>query len=201
MEIVNDLLTALAALGGLGFFWCCCGPQTCDAVIHCTGCSPTTGNNAPGSWKLVVAGIANDDCDECTSLNGTYYFDDASVTGAGGDCEWLKLFHNEDPDGVDFDEETGDPYVCNKIWAYGLSAICNERGGNDFSDFSVVIFKYPLIGAAYRILWQNSTDNCRTQTCTQMKMRAISLETDSLGSLCDGSSATAHVSCRNNPGL
>lgn len=59
--------------------WCGCGEEEPSCECDCENCAPVNGdyiNNAPCCWKVVIAGIAVTDpqqCADCDDLNRTYY--------------------------------------------------------------------------------------------------------------------------------
>lgn len=48
---------------------CCCEEEVVEGY-ECNSCSE---NKAPATFKLVVSGIANNNCGNCASLNGAYF--------------------------------------------------------------------------------------------------------------------------------
>jgi hypothetical protein len=71
--ISGDVLSSLSSGGG-------CASTSSTATItassgsncECNQCSPCADGTVPDAWQVVIAGITNDECNECTSANGTF---------------------------------------------------------------------------------------------------------------------------------
>ena len=58
----------------------------------------------PDEFEVTIAGMTDQGCDECDSVNGTYILTNISGNPLSSLCEWQKLFDPVLCDGQGFDE-------------------------------------------------------------------------------------------------
>ncbi len=114
------------------------GDCPCASVEGCTGCVDLLG---PDEIEVVISGMANNDCTNCTVLDGTYILPLVSVTGVC--CTW-RLRTGIDPCPLD-------PTNCNMFNTDVEVQIC--KIGADFK-ITVAIVAATTIGAFDPAAWQ-----------------------------------------------
>lgn len=76
-------VAGLVLLAGIGVQPCCCGYEPSDCN-HCSGSQPT-------DLQVVIAGMVDGTCSDCTALNATYVLVNQGIQPDGCPCWHLDL--------------------------------------------------------------------------------------------------------------
>lgn len=142
---------------------CCCGGSLC----LCDGCA--TGK--PLRLRVVISGVVNDICEDCSTFNGTFILEQCDLDDPG--CHWGVIVPDTGCYGV---LQIKASYVSGTLTVWIFSGTLGDTDNC-------------AIYSLCEIAWSGTmSDSCETWNDD------IPFDLNCMGAVCDGTSSTCHVS-------